>query len=107
MLQEFLTIDETAERLKDRGYDDETVQAVVAKGGCPFHVRDMVILIPFPEADESFPPLPPKPTPPDETDAAPAGPPDTATADAPAPDPAEDDKPKKAGGRRASTKNPA
>ena len=57
MIQTFLTIDEAAERLKDRGYTYESVQALAAEGKVPWHVRDMVMVIPFPEADPFFPPI--------------------------------------------------
>ena len=57
MIQTFLTIDEAAERLKDRGYTYEVIQAAVAAGRIPWHVRDMVMVIPFPEADAFFPPI--------------------------------------------------
>jgi hypothetical protein len=55
MIQTFLTIDEAAEKLKDRGYTYEIIQALAAEGKVPWHVRDMVMVIPFPEADPFFP----------------------------------------------------
>ena len=57
MIQAFLTIEEAAERLKDRGYTYELIQVAVAAGRIPYHVRNLAILIPFPEADPCFPPV--------------------------------------------------
>ena len=57
MIQTFLTIDEAAERLKDRGYTYEIIQALAAEGKVPWHVRDMVMVIPFPEAEQYLPPI--------------------------------------------------
>ncbi len=57
MIQEFLTLDQAAERLKDRGYTEELVQAAVAAGRVPYHIRNLVIVIPFPAADSYFPPV--------------------------------------------------
>ena len=58
MIQDYLTIDEAAERLKDRGYTYELIQAAVAAGRIPYRIQNLVILIPFPEADQFFPPIP-------------------------------------------------
>lgn len=57
MIQTFLTVKEAAEKLKDRGYTHELIQAAVAAGRIPYHVRDKAVLIPFPEADRFFPPV--------------------------------------------------
>ena len=63
MIQTFLTLEEAAEKLKDRGYTYELIQAAVAAGRIPYHIRDLTIYIPFPEADEHFPPVFPEPAP--------------------------------------------
>lgn len=57
MEEQFLTIKEAAERLKDQGYNEGIVEAYVRHGGIPHHVRDGVTLIPFPEAEPFFPRL--------------------------------------------------
>ena len=57
MLEIFLTIKEAAERLKDQGYTEKIVEAYVRHKKVPFHVREGVTLIPFPEAEPFFPRL--------------------------------------------------
>ena len=57
MLEKFLTIKEAAERLKDKGYTEKIVEAYVRHKKVPFHFRDGVTLIPFPEAEPCFPKL--------------------------------------------------
>lgn len=57
MIQKFLTIREAAERLKDQGYTEKIVEAYVQQKKVPFHVREGVTLIPFPEAEPFFPRL--------------------------------------------------
>ena len=57
MIEKFLTIKEAAERLKDQGYTEAIVEAYVRHKKIPFHVREGVTLIPFPEAEPFFPRL--------------------------------------------------
>lgn len=57
MLEKFLTIKEAAERLKDQGYTEKIVEAYVRHKKVPFHVREGITLIPFPEAEPFFPRL--------------------------------------------------
>jgi hypothetical protein len=57
MEEKFLTIDELAEVLKDRGYDYRITQAWVAAGRCPYEIRNMVMVVPWPRADKCFPQL--------------------------------------------------
>lgn len=57
MEEQFLTIKEAAERLKDQGYTEGIVEAYVRHGKVPAHFRDGVTLIPFPEAEPFFPKL--------------------------------------------------
>lgn len=57
MIEIFLTIKETAGRLKDRGYDVGIVEAYIKAGKVPYHFRGGEYLIPFPEAEPFFPRL--------------------------------------------------
>ena len=57
MVEKFLTIKEAAERLKDQGYTEKIVEAYVRHKKVPYHVREGVTLIPFPEAEPFFPRL--------------------------------------------------
>jgi len=57
MIEKFLTIKETAERLKDQGYIEAIVEAYVRNKKVPYHVREGITLIPFPEAEPFFPRL--------------------------------------------------
>jgi len=57
MIEKFLTIKEAAERLKDQGYTEKIVEAYVRHKKVPFHVREGITLIPFPEAEPFFPRL--------------------------------------------------
>jgi len=57
MLQQFLTIKETAERLKDQGYTEKIVEAYVRHKKVPYHFRGGEYLVPFPEAEPFFPRL--------------------------------------------------
>ena len=57
MIEQFLTIKETAKRLKGEGYTEKIVEAYVRDKKVPYHFRDGVYLIPFPEAEPFFPRL--------------------------------------------------
>jgi len=57
MIEKFLTIKETAERLKGEGYTEAIVEAYVRHKKVPYHVREGITLIPFPEAEPFFPRL--------------------------------------------------
>lgn len=57
MIEKFLTIKEAAERLKGQGYNEKIVEAYVRHKKVPYHVREGVTLIPFPEAEPFFPRL--------------------------------------------------
>lgn len=57
MEDRFLTIDQVAEILKDKGYDRDIVQKYVAAGKVPYSVMNYEILIPWPETEPCFPEL--------------------------------------------------